>query len=194
MSQQDVMGRSKFCYYLETSKSRQDTIRSHRSFQEVIMAKKTYNEKLNDSKNMPVVEKVSDPKTIARFGGELMLIAPPLVYDEIMKQVPAGKVITSDRIRDYLAKKHNADYTCQLTAGIFINIAAHASVERAGLNPTPFYRTLKKDGELNEKYPDGCGRQKFMLESEGHTVIQKGKRYFVKDYEHALWDINELEN
>jgi hypothetical protein len=154
------------------------------------MGKKSYNEKLNDSKDMPTVETVSDPKAIARFGGERMLIAPPLAYDGIMKQVPERKVITSDRIRDYLAKKHDADYTCQLTAGIFINIAAHASAERAGIDPTPYYRTLKKDGELNEKYPDGCDGQKLMLEAEGHTVIQKGKRYFVKDYENSLWDID----
>ena len=139
------------------------------------MAKKTYNEKLNDSKNMPAVEIVSDPKAIAKFGGELMLIAPPLAYDEIMKRVPVGKVITSDRIRSYLAKKHDADYTCQLTAGIFINIAAHASVERAGVDFTPYHRTLKKDGELNEKYPESCDGQKAMLEAEGHIVIQKRK-------------------
>ena len=153
------------------------------------MAKKTYNEKLNDSKNMPVVETVSDPKAIARFGGERMLIAPPLAYDEIMKKVPTGKVITSDRIRSYLAQKHNADYTCQLMAGIIINTAAHASVERAGSDPISYHRTLKKDGELNEKYPEGCDGQKIMLETEGHTVIQKGKRYFVQDYEKSLWDI-----
>ena len=153
------------------------------------MAKKTFNEKLNDSKNMPRVEIVSSPKAVERFGGERMLIAPPLAYDAIMKMVPEGKVITADRIRDYLAEKHDADYTCQLTAGIFINIAAHASLERGGEDPTPFFRTLKKNGELNEKYPEGYEGQKLMLELEGHTVIQKGKRYFVENYEEALWEI-----
>ena len=159
--------------------------------EEKIVARKTYNEKLGDSKNMPVVETVSDPRTVARFGGERMLLAPPLEYDAIMKRVPEGKIITSDRIREYLAKKHNADYTCQLTAGIFINIAAFASAERGGENPTPYHRTLKKDGELNEKYPDGIDGQRLLLEMEGHAVTQKGKRYFVRDYERALWDISE---
>ena len=74
------------------------------------------------------------------------------------------------------------NYTCQLTCGIFINIAAHASVERGGVNETPYWRTLKKDGELNEKYPGGIEEQKLKLEIEGHTIIQKGKRYFVKDF------------
>jgi hypothetical protein len=150
------------------------------------MAKKSANEKLHDSKNMPEVIEVTDPKAIARYGGVKMLIAPPLAYDEIMKKVPSGKVITADYIRNYLAKKHNADYTCPLTAGIFMNIAAQASVER-GVDETPYWRTLKKDGELNEKYPPGIDGQKMLLEMEGHTIIQKGKRYFVKDYTDKLF-------
>jgi hypothetical protein len=88
------------------------------------MAKKSYNEKLNYSKDMPRVVEITDPKAVLKFGGTKMLIAPPLAYDEIMKKVPKGKVITADYIRSYLARKHGADYTCQLTAGIFINIAA----------------------------------------------------------------------
>jgi alkylated DNA nucleotide flippase Atl1 len=154
------------------------------------MAKKSYNEKLNDSKNMPEIVEVTNPDAVLKFGGTKMLIAPPLAYDKIMKSVPKGKVITSDYIRKYLAQKHGADYTCQLTAGIFINIVAHASVER-DTDETPYWRTLKKDGELNEKYPGGIDDQKLRLEMEGHTVIQKGKRYFVKDYKEKLFEISE---
>ena len=146
------------------------------------MAKKTFNEKLMDSKNMPVVEELTSPEAIKRAGGSQMLLAPPLAYDEIMKRVPEGSVLTSPQIREYLASRYDADFTCPLTAGIFINIAAHASRERNGENPTPYHRTLKKDGELNEKYPDGIDGQKLLLEMEGHTVVQKGKRYFVENY------------
>lgn len=145
------------------------------------MAKKTFNEKLQDSKDMPKIIEVTDPKAVMRFGGVKMLIAPPLAYDELMKKVPCGKVITSDYIRNYLAKKYEADYTCPLTAGIFMNIAANASPER-GVDETPYWRTLKKDGELNEKYPEGIDGQKQLLEMEGHTILQKGKRYFVQGF------------
>ena len=105
-----------------------------------------------------------------------------------MRKVPEGKVITSDYIRSYLAKKHGADNTCQLTAGIFINIVAKASVERDA-DQTPYWRTLKKDGELNEKYPEGVDGQKLHLEAEGHTVVQRGKRYFVKDYRDSVFEL-----
>jgi hypothetical protein len=152
------------------------------------MAKKTFNEKLNDSKNMPEIVDVTDPKAIARYHGSRMLIAPPLAYDEIMRKVPCGKLITADAIRNYLARKHGADYTCPLTAGIFINIVAGASVERQK-DETPYWRTLKTNGELNEKYPGGIDGQKALLEEEGHTVIQKGKKYFVKDYEQKLMEL-----
>lgn len=152
------------------------------------MAKKTYNEKLQFSGDMPKIEEITDLKSIERFGGTRMLIAPPLEYDEVMRKIPKGKVITSDRIRSYLAKKHGADFTCQLTAGIFINIAANASEEREE-DKIPYWRTLKKDGELNEKYPGGIEVQKAILEEEGHEVLKKGKRYFVKDFEEKLFII-----
>ena len=147
---------------------------------------KNPNQKLNDNKDMPKVEILTEPKAISRYGGSRMLLAPPLEYDELMKRVPPRKLITTDRLRNYLAKRHNADFSCPLTCGIFVNVAAHASVERAGVNETPWWRTLKKDGELNEKYPEGIDGQKLRLEMEGHTVFQKGKRYFVKDYEQKL--------
>jgi len=154
------------------------------------MARKSYNEKLHFSNDMPKIVEVTDPKAVLRYGGTRMLIAPPLAYDEIMKKVPEGKVITTDYIRAYLARKHGADYTCQLTAGIFVNIAAHASAERK-TDETPYWRTLKKDGELNEKYPEGIEGQKLRLEMEGHTIIQKGKEYFVKDFQDKLFEIND---
>jgi hypothetical protein len=51
-------------------------------------------------------------------------------------------------------------------------------------------KTLKANGELNEKYLGGVTAQKEKLEAEGHTIIQKGRkniRYYVKDYEHVLF-------
>ena len=72
------------------------------------MARKTFNEKLQDSKDMPKIVVVDDEKSIERYGGKNMLIAPPLEYNEIMAQVPEGKLITITEIREFLAKKHDA--------------------------------------------------------------------------------------
>lgn len=46
-----------------------------------------------------------------------------------------------------------AEFTCPMTAGIFISLVAQASCER-DTDKIPFWRTLKVDGELNPKYPE----------------------------------------
>ncbi|GMV99919.1 MAG: hypothetical protein AMXMBFR84_10580 [Candidatus Hydrogenedentota bacterium] len=44
-------------------------------------------------------------------------------------------------------------------------------------------------GELNPKYPGGIPALTQLLESEGHLVVQRGKRFFVADYEMRLADL-----
>ncbi|MCL1836370.1 MAG: MGMT family protein [Treponema sp.] len=156
------------------------------------MAKKTFNEKLNFSGHLPKVEKITDPRLIERYKATTIVIAAPIEYDRLMKKVPAGKLTTIDRMMSRLAKKHNAGCACPMTAGIFVNIAAKASEERLAQNPgstdeTPWWRTLKKGGLLNEKFPDGIEGQKIRLEAEGHKFIQKGKQCFVDNYEENLY-------
>ena len=151
------------------------------------MAKKSFNEKLNNSGDLPKVEKFTDPRLIERYKADSIVIAAPLEYDALMKKVPAGKLITIDRMMAFMAKKHGAGCACPMTAGIFVNISAHANEERGGKNETPWWRTLKKGGVLNEKFPGGIESQKVRLESEGHTIIRKGKRYFVEDFEKKIY-------
>lgn len=153
------------------------------------MAKKTYNQKLNDNNGMPRVEDMSDkPDYVTRYGGNKMLIAAPSQYNELMARVPEGKLVSAEKIRAYLAGRHDADVTCPLTAGIFINICAHAAEERGDAS-FPWWRTVKAKGELNEKYPGGTDSQRQRLEAEGHEVVQKGKRFFVNGYEEKLWEV-----
>jgi hypothetical protein len=45
---------------------------------------------------------------------------------------------------------------------------------------------LKTGGLLKDKYPGGSELQKRLLEGEGHVVIQRGKKCFVKDYLKAV--------
>ncbi len=155
--------------------------------------KKDFNAMLHDSKDMPKFQTITDTKSIEKYGGDRMYFAPPIDYDKVMKQVPCGKVITVGKIREYFARLSGADFTEPITAGIFVSIAAWASYQRT-TDETPYWRALKADGELNSKYPGGVEAQKEKLEAEGHTIIQKGRkniRYYVKDYEDALFDLGE---
>lgn len=152
---------------------------------------KDFNAMLHDSKDMPKFQTLTDPKSIQKYGGSRMYFVPPMDYDRVMKQVPWGKVLTVGAIRDYFAKVSGADFTEPITAGIFVSIAAWASEQRTE-DKTPYWRTLKANGELNPKYPGGVRAQKARLEAEGHTIIQRGRtnlRYYVKDYENVLFDL-----
>ena len=153
--------------------------------------KKDFNAMLHDNKDMPKFQTITDQKSIETYGGNNMYSAPPIDYDQIMKKIPFGKVTTVGKIREHFAKLSGADFTEPITAGIFVSIAAWASVQRS-TDETPYWRTLKANGELNAKYPGGIEAQKEKLEAEGHTIIQKGRkniRYYVKDYEHFLFDL-----
>ena len=154
-------------------------------------SKKDFNAMMKNNKDMPKIQIVEDEKTIKKYGGTKIFFAPPLFYDKLMKKVPKEKLITVTQMRDYLAKQNNADFTDPMTAGIFINICAWASYQRQE-DITPYWRTLKSDGELNIKYPEAIGLQKRLLEEEGHTIISKGTKnikYYVKDFEKSLIEL-----
>lgn len=154
--------------------------------------KKDFNEMLQDSKDMPKIKVITDGPSIEKYGGSRMYFAPPIDYDKIMRTIPFGKVITVGKIREHFASKSGADFTDPITAGIFVSIAAWASHQRSD-DKTPYWRTLKANGELNEKYPGGAIKQKEQLEAEGHTIIQKGRKnikYYVKDYELVLFELD----
>lgn len=150
--------------------------------------KKSWREKLADSKDLPKVEKITE-KAAKKWGAGTIVIPAPIEVDNIMKRVPKGRLITINGIRAKLAKKHNAAIGCPITTGIFSWIAANAASEDAAEGKkkiTPYWRTLKTGGELNPKFPGGIDNLKTLLEIEGHKVIKRGKRYLVEDYEKSL--------
>jgi hypothetical protein len=150
--------------------------------------KRTWREKLEDSKDFPKVAAI-DGKLSKRWGEGTFVIPSPLEVDALMRTVRKGKLTTIEDIRQSLAKKHRATIACPITTGIFAWIAAHAAdeAERAGRKKiTPYWRTLKSTGELNPKYPGGIANLVSRLRAEGHAVEQKGKRYVVAGYANAL--------
>ena len=151
--------------------------------------KKDFNAMLHRANGMPKVQLVTDEATVKKYGGTRMYFAPPLAYDTLMRQVPPGRLTTVGELRALLARRALADFTDPITAGIFVSIAAWASFQRQA-DETPYWRTLKANGELNPKYPGGVQAQRQKLEAEGHTIVARGRtniRYFVQGYENKLW-------
>jgi hypothetical protein len=56
---------------------------------------------------------------------------------------------------------------------------------------TPYWRTMKGKGELNEKYPGGVAEQTKKLKAEGHEIEtdKAGKPKRVKGWEGKLAEV-----
>ena len=160
--------------------------------------KKTWREKLADKEGLPKVLKLERRfpcfNALHKMGvdvGEDVVLVNPSEIVECMKKVPCGRLVTIVEICRYIAIKHSVKGCCSLTAGIFIMTAAHAT-EEAKREDTdlgiPYWRTLKTDGYLNEKFPGGAESHKTLLEKEGIKVVRAGKRWRVDKYQTHLVD------
>jgi hypothetical protein len=94
-----------------------------------------------------------------------------------MRKAKKGKLITTSQLRDYLAAQAGADSACPMTTGMFLRVVAEAAEEavRAGKKRvTPYWRTIRDDGGLNDKFPGGAAAQAAKLRSEGFS-IERGR-------------------
>lgn len=125
------------------------------------------------------------------WGKRSVLIPRPRDVDALMRKVRKGKLVTASMLRAKLAEQAGADMACPLTTGIFINIAANAAEEdrQAGRKRiTPYWRTVKNGGKLNDKYPGGVKAQAARLREEGFVIIsgKSNRPLRVADYESKL--------
>jgi alkylated DNA nucleotide flippase Atl1 len=164
--------------------------------------KKTWFQKMQDKPGYPKVLILEERfpcynavhKMGANAGDEIVLVNPSDV-NPLMADIPEGKVITLTEICKTLAEKYGVKGCCTLTAGIFTMTIANAveevraKGETTALSEIPWWRTLKSDGFLNEKYPGGQENQKELLELEGLKVISRGKRFQLADLETHLYQL-----
>jgi hypothetical protein len=114
--------------------------------------RKSWQEKLADSKDLPRVEEITE-KMSKCWGTGTFVIPAPEEVDGIMARVPEGKLITINQIRAILAQKHGATIGCPITMGIFAWIAAHAAAEAAaeGKKDTTPYLLADIKGRRRDK-------------------------------------------
>ena len=140
----------------------------------------------NHGKVVPV-----PPGMQRRHGTGMMLIPKPLDVEAVMRKVGKRRLATPSRIRDALARAANADCACPFTTGVFVRIVAEAAEEDrlAGKKRiTPYWRIVRENGGLNEKFPGGLSAHAAKLRQEGFTIEPgKGKQPpKVKDFEKYL--------
>ncbi|MGD1119010.1 MAG: hypothetical protein ABR886_05935 [Dehalococcoidales bacterium] len=74
--------------------------------------KETWREKLGSTaqrQNLPKVS-VVEGKLSKKWGEGTVVIPSPVEVDKVMKSVPLGKLITINKIREYMAKKYDATF------------------------------------------------------------------------------------
>jgi hypothetical protein len=141
------------------------------------MAKKRTAVEKRDQAREPEV-KVLETAAGTLFPPGRMLIASPLVIAEVVEKIPEGSVLRLSELREGLARRFAADYTCPLTTSMFLRIAADAAEEEGdeGRN-TPYWRVVHDDGRLIDKLPGGAAAQARRLMEEGVVCRQKGKTW-----------------
>lgn len=114
------------------------------------------------------------------LGTGTLLIPQPLDVDALMRKPRNGQLITIGQIRRALAASAGADCTCPLTTGIFVRIAAETAVEDLQFQCrkiTPYWRTIRDDGSLMEKFPGGLAGHAAKLRQEGFKLeARKGSK------------------
>ncbi|MCR4428494.1 MAG: MGMT family protein [Caldiserica bacterium] len=161
--------------------------------------KKTWKQKIEEKKDFPKVLTLGENfpcfKAAHQMGasaGDQIVLVNPSEITPLMAIVPAGKLITIREICKKIAIDHKVKACCPLTTGIFIMAIANAVEEEiaqgsdSALAKIPYWRTLKGDGFLNEKYPGGVENQKKLLEGEGFKILPRGRKYQVSDFEKYL--------
>lgn len=118
---------------------------------------KTWQQKFENGKPAQV-------KTLEKaFGGHpvgaKMYISTPQEIDNFIQSLSFGESTSVPEMRDSLAKKAKAEFTCALTTGIFLRIVAERAYEQYSENAqslqkksiTPFWRVINPASKLASK-------------------------------------------
>ncbi len=149
---------------------------------------KPWRERLAAYKGLPKVQPIPE-RMRAKHGEGTIAIPSPQEVDAAIRQLPERSLATMEQLGAHIARQHGATIGCTVTTSIFAAMVAKAADEdeRGGASGVaPYWRAVKNNGELNTKYPGGIDNLMARLEAEGHVVVQRGKRYFVENYERRL--------
>ncbi len=140
---------------------------------------KTWADKISASK--PHEVKVNEKGFADIPPGSTMLIATPAIVDEYVRQIPKGSSVNLQAMRKDLATEFNADYTCPVTAGIFMRIVAEAAHEQftKGVplkNITPFWRVIDENSTIGKKVSFGAEFIRAQRMKEGITPATAAKK------------------
>ncbi len=132
--------------------------------------KKTWAEKMRPGMKHEV--KVNDKDFADIPAGHTFLIATPEIVDSYVRNIPRGRHVSIKQMREDLAAEYHAEYTCPVTSGIFLRIAAEGAYEEYLEGKTtneimPFWRMIDMKSPSAKKLACGVEFLKEMRQKEG---------------------------
>lgn len=131
------------------------------------------------------MKKVAIAEKMQKFYGIGMMLHPDKeMIEELLKQVPAGKVVTLDALCRKLADDYGTNVTCPMRTGNFVKTITKAySDSNASI---PFWRVIRSNYMLvNSPSTELCAEY---LKEEGFQISQNSKGEFkVQNVEDRLF-------
>jgi alkylated DNA nucleotide flippase Atl1 len=110
------------------------------------------------------------------FGYSGKMLKPSLATIEAqLRQIPAGKLITIDLLRQKLAREYQVQVTCPFDTKLALRALSNTSGQDA-----PYWRVVRKNGALIPYFPGGLDGHSARLRQEGFTIDTLGKTPKVK--------------
>ena len=113
------------------------------------------------------------------FGTSGRMVCPcPATVAALLNGLPQGKVITFDRLRQRLAEQAHVEAACPVTTQKALKAIAQAETPGA-----PYWRVVKKNGEMMSFLPGGATSQAERLAQEGFPLDRTGRIPKIKPLE-----------
>ncbi len=110
-----------------------------------------------------------------------MLLPGPATVAALIEKTPAGRLITTNLLCQKLARQFNVRGTCPVTTQKALEALAHDP----GAN-VAYWRVVKANGGLMNRFPGGAESQAERLQKEGFTLDRKGKTPKVTNFRESL--------
>jgi hypothetical protein len=116
------------------------------------------------------------------FGGagKMLLPSPATVAAQIEK-MPAGTLITTNLLCQKLTQQFNVRGTCPVTTQKALQVIA-----RDPSSAVAYWRVVKANGGLINRFPGGADGQAERLRKEGFTLDETGKTPKVMNFRQSL--------
>ena len=126
---------------------------------------------------------VDIPKERIKFfgGAGKMLLPGPATVAALIEKVPAHKLITTNLLCQKLTQQFNVRGTCPVTTQKALQVIAHDPS-----NAVAYWRVVKANGGLINRFPGGAEGQAERLRKEGFTLDRNGKTPKVANFRESL--------